>query len=206
MLVSKMSNFLINQIFGTPIVKIENAFQLNSDEKKFIQNLEMDRADVCLFISKNLNVLQSKELDRVKKEINKHASDFIEKIICVSNMFKMTNSWVAQSERVHKTHDHKNAIFSCVYYVDAENAELEFIRHHNFVTQSYFFDLNYNGKNEFNAFNLRFPVTTGDLMIFPGDMLHMGVNLSDKKKTVLGANYFIMGEVGKEETITSLKI
>ena len=53
---------------------------------------------------------------------------------------------------------------------------------------------------------LRFPVTTGDLMIFPGDMLHMGVNLSDKKKTVLGANYFITGEVGKSETITSLKI
>ena len=201
-----MSKIQVNQIFGTPIIKIENAFQLYSEEKEFINNLEMDKADVCLSISKNLHVLKSQELKRIKNLINQYAHEFIEKIICVSNMFKMTNSWIAQSEKIHEEHDHKNAIFSCVYYVDAEKAEIAFVRHHNFLTRSYFFDLNYHNKNEFNAFNLKFPVTTGDLIIFPGDVLHMGINLSNKKKTVLGANYFIMGEVGKSETITSLTL
>tara|TARA_R100000664_G_scaffold30113_1_gene42404 strand:- start:3978 stop:4601 length:624 start_codon:yes stop_codon:yes gene_type:complete len=206
-----MDRYEISQIFGIPILKINKAFELNSKEKEYINSLEMEKKieplpEECLSISKNLYVLESEELKNVKQNINNYVNKYIDEIICVNNLFKMTNSWVVKSKNLHKRHDHKNTILSCVYYVKADNAKLEFSRNYNFITESFYFDLNYHALNVFNSTGWTYPVTTGDLLIFPGNTLHKGINLSDSTKTILAANYFITGEIGKNLCKTSLNI
>ena len=43
-------------------------------------------------------------------------------------------------------------------------------------------------------------------MIFPGWLSHKATNNSNSIKTIIGANYFIRGEVGSDWNTTSLRV
>ena len=198
-------NSNIAQIFGIPVVKVENAYSLNTEELNFIKNIPYDKDNN---VSSDLFLLNkyTSQFKNLKDKINECANKFIKEIICVDNDFELTNSWIARTNKIHKKHNHRNTIFSVVYYVQADNATLKFYREKNFIDETLFSDLNYKSYNNYNSKDMEFEVRTGDIMIFPGYIEHEGINHSDKEKIILGANYFIRGDVGKYENVTSLKV
>ena len=194
------------QTFGIPVVKVKNAYRVSDNELNYIKNLPF-RQRRNAKISDDLFILNKDSiLNNLKKVINECSAKFIREIICVDNDFQMTNSWIARSDSVHSKHNHVNTIFSVVYYVQADDATLRFHREKNFVTESLYCDLSYKSFNHFNSTNMNFEVSTGDIMIFPGYILHEGINHSQNEKIILGANYFIRGDVGKYNNVTSLII
>jgi len=197
-----------SQIFGIPIIKKENVYTLNNDELSYLKTLPVRESDPDngALVGKNVCVLQDEKFKTLREKINECASSYIDDILCVDNEFEMTNSWFAKSKKEHKKHDHKNTIFSVVYYAQAENSIIRFFRSKNIITETFNFDLEYNSYNEFNSTSIDFDVRTGDVIIFPGHLPHKGINYSDKEKIIIGANYFIRGSVGKDRDITSLII
>jgi len=198
------------QIFGVPIVKMENIYLMNNEEINYIKNLPLvtqNKDDESTKVSKDLFLLNNHSIfNNIKNFIDECAKKFVDEVICVDNNFEITHSWIARSTKKHKKHDHKNTIFSIVYYVQADNAIIRFFRERNFVTKSFNCDVNYNKFNIFNSTNVDFEVKTGDIIIFPGYILHEGINDSNNEKIILGANYFIRGDVGNYNNVTSLTL
>ena len=183
---------------------------LHSVALKFVNGFNLVIVDAIsghTKVSKDLFLLNNHSIfNNIKNVIDECAKKFVDEVICVDNNFEITHSWIARSTKKHKKHDHKNTIFSIVYYVQADNAIIRFFRERNFVTKSFNCDVNYNKFNIFNSTNVDFEVKTGDIIIFPGYILHEGINDSNNEKIILGANYFIRGDVGNYNNVTSLTL
>jgi len=199
----------IASIFGTPIMKIESGLQLLKEDIDYIENIPTKEklTDDNVATSRSVFLLDNdKKLTTIKNKMNKNVVDYINKTLCVENKFQMTNSWVARTRKEHHSHDHKNAIVSVVYYVKADDATITFQSRNNWVTKAFNFDLDIYEYNDYNSLSMEYKVKTGDFMIFPGWLTHKATNNSNSIKTIIGANYFIKGEVGSDWNTTSLKV
>lgn len=210
-------NFLINEkgakvqsLYGVPVMLFENAFTMKSAEVEFLKNLEFEGEDEYNVVktSKNKHILNEKaELLVVKDQINHYACKFIDEIISVDNEFEMVQSWVSKTKpgEDHHQHFHPGAIFSLVYYAECEKSEFYFNPKQNFLTKGFNFDYNIKEQNIFNSLEVTYTPKTGDILIFPGWVIHSAKNLGTKNKYIIGANYFIRGDVGDYEKITIVK-
>ena len=51
------------------------------------------------------------------------------------------------------------------------------------------------------------PVSTNDIICFPGDLVHGTTpNLDDEDRMTLGVNFFIKGEIGKNDNYARINI
>jgi hypothetical protein len=197
-------------LFGCPVSIYKDTFYLNKNEFDFILGQELDGVsdDKIVKTSKNVKILNNIELNRVKNLIDSYAKDYVEKIMSVKNIFYLTHSWIARSKKnePHHEHCHQSAIFSVVYYIQADKASITFNGDKNFLTRSFNFEFNYTNFNEFNSMTVELPVKSGDILIFPGYVKHSAKNYSDSEKIVLGANYFVKGKIGVYEKTTLLDL
>jgi len=214
-----MKKFLENQtgysgkvqsLWGVPVMLFENAFSVKPAELEIIKNLEFECEDQNNLVKTSINkhLFNEKiELTVVKDQINHYACKFIDEIICVDNEFEMVQSWVSKTRpgEEHPTHAHQGAIFSLVYYVECEESEFRFNYQQNFLTKGFNFEYNIKNLNIFNSQEVTYKPRTGDILIFPGWVYHKAKNLGNKDKYIIGANYFIRGDVGKYEELTIVK-
>ena len=172
----------VQSLWGVPVMLFENAFSLKPAELEIIKNLEFDNSDdqnnlVKTSIKKQL-FNETIELADVRDQINHYACKFIDEIICVDNEFEMVQSWVT---------------------------ELRFNYQQNFLTKGFNFEYNIKNYNIFNSQEVVYKPRTGDILMAPGYVTHKAKNLGTKDKYVIGANYFIRGDVGNYENITIVK-
>jgi len=204
------TNCKVQSLYGIPVMIFENAFKTKPEELELIKNLKFEGEDENNEVktSKNKHLLNEKiELVGVKDQINYYACKFIDEIISVDNEFEMVHSWVSKTRpgEDHHQHFHPGAIFSLVYYVKCEKSEFCFNPKQNFLTKGFNFDYNIKDYNIFNSLEVTFTPTTGDILIFPGWVLHRAKNLGNSDKYIIGANYFIRGNVGNYEKLTIVK-
>ena len=143
----------------------------------------------------------------VRDKINEYAGKYIDELICVDNEFDIVQSWVSKTEpgTNHHHHHHKGALFSLVYYAQADNSKLTFDSKDNFLTKGFNFDYNVKEQNILNSLEVEFTPKTGDILIFPGYIEHSAENLDNKTKYIIGANYFIRGDIGVYNNTTLVK-
>ena len=200
----------VQSLYGMPVMLFENTFSVKPAELEIIKNLEFECEDQNNVVKTSIkkNLLNEKiELAVVRDQINHYACKFIDEIICVDNEFEMVQSWVSKTRpgEDHHIHAHQGAIFSLVYYVECEKSEFYFDNKQNFLTRGFNFDYNVKEYNIFNSLEVTYKPRTGDMLIFPGWVLHRAKNLGTKNKYILGANYFIRGDVGNYEDLTIVK-
>jgi len=71
------------------------------------------------------------------------------------NKFTMSASWAAKTTRgnSHPPHDHKNCIFSVVYYARCYSGDLVLTTRNNFIEEKWNLDFNYKtNRNIFNSY------------------------------------------------------
>lgn len=200
----------VQSLWGVPVMLFENTFSLKPAELEIIKNLEFEREDQNNLVKTSINkhLFNEKiELAVVRDQINHYACKFIDEIICVDNNFEMVQSWVSKTRpgEEHPAHAHQGAIFSLVYYVECEESEFRFNYQQNFLTKGFNFEYNIKNLNIFNSQEVTYKPRTGDILIFPGWVYHKAKNLGTKDKYIIGANYFIRGDVGKYEELTIVK-
>jgi hypothetical protein len=88
--------------------------------------------------------------------------------------YKLSNYWFQQYEtnNTHKTHQHTNTTFACVYYLEfpEDGPKTSIIEPH---TEKH----------------IQADVKEGDILVFPAHLWHYSPpNLSDKRKTVIAIN------------------
>ena len=117
---------------------------------------------------------------------------------------RITQSWLNYTDtgQNHHRHPHPNSYISGVFYLNA-NPEVDKI---------YFFKEEYKqlliDPQTFNLWNSTswwLPVGTGDLLIFPSNLIHMVDNTINKETRIsLAFNTFPVGLLGDEDHLDSL--
>ena len=166
-----------------------------------------------VYVSSNRNLLNLENLSEIKNDFIQAAKIYTLQVLKINNEFKMTNSWLTKNEKgsKHHAHSHPNTLFSAVTYFDADLLDDSFSQ----------LEWDLPGlKNNFKEFNFTFNILEwinvnclswsviprkNQIIIFPGSVLHHSrVNLSEKPRYCLGANFFISGTVGCDEDINKI--
>jgi len=157
-------------------------------------------------ISRDNHVLDHKALGNLKKDLDKRVTDYFNKIVCTSNSITpyITQSWInyTQTNQFHPRHAHPNSYISGVFYINAQkgNDEIEFYK-----TGYERLLLQVSQLNPFNSSSWKYPVETGDVLLFSSSLQH-GVDnkKGDNTRTSLSFNVFIKGKIGDNAKLTEL--
>ena len=185
-----------------PIYKQSTDFLLTEEEKNIVLEGQFSRQKKGNSISKNVEVLENKNLFRVKNFILSKFDNFITNHLQIENQFVLTQSWISVNYKgdAHHLHTHNNTIFSCVYYIQANSGDLQIKTPLSRIQEGYNFSYNVLNKNIFNWNEYNISVKTGDIIIFPGWLEHQALpNEDDSPRIILGTNYFATGSLGKYE-------
>jgi hypothetical protein len=104
---------------------------LNFNEKQQFKFLEVEKNG---HMSKNVYVLESEELCRLKNDIQNNINFFVYEVLGISDkiQFYITNSWIMKHQINHwaQEHYHNNSLLTGIYYFDVtkETGEIDFIK------------------------------------------------------------------------------
>jgi len=201
---------MINPIYfgAEPIVQVN----LQEDYKKdleYIKTLSFQTKNDGLHITEEDNILELPSLSNLKSIILKAFKEYQDKILEVENDFYISQSWATINRKTsyHGRHHHPNCLFSLVYYLQADDTGLNFMIKQSALQNSFNFHYKIKNHNYHNSTSWKVPVTTGDMMIFPGHLEHWSSpNENDEDRIILGANFFIKGEIGTKEDYSRISI
>jgi uncharacterized protein (TIGR02466 family) len=174
-------------------------------EKNIVESFELQNNDLNFF-SKNFNVLN--QLPDIEKLINYHL-EIYQKTICgieIQN-FYITDSWIAVTPPggKHIIHNHPNSLISGIFYFDVpDQSSINFYLEHT-IFKNFKFYFDYTIPTDYNKQIWKVPVKNSDIVIFPSWIDHdVDINLSDKKRVIIGFNSFVNGNFGNDRYPTRL--
>jgi len=192
----------IEHVFPIAIGKEKLNRDFTEEELSFINNLpiEQNRGN---FLSFDKNVLDRNELSNLKSYILENIYKYLE----ITNPLPsdkttdvyITQSWVSvlkNQNDFHFTHVHKNSVFSGILYIKADNT----VDNISFLDKtSQWRTIQYEPKKWtiYNSPDRVFPVSTGDLLLFPSDLPHaVTPKIGNNKRISLSFNIFVKGALG----------
>ena len=197
-MMNKNLNFLY---FGSlPIIKYNDVYKSNEDEIEYIKSLKYLNKN-GFFLSDSYEILKDVKLKKIKNCINNTFEDYKTNILEIENNFYISQSWttINKNQGFHGAHTHKNTLFSCVLYLQANDSAINFYLNNSAIQNHFNFSYKVKNYNECNSTSWRLPVKTGDLVIFPGHLKHSSEeNKNNEDRIIVGANYFIKDEIGNK--------
>lgn len=144
-------------------------------------------------------VLENPRLSDLKKLINEALNDYLKQIYYPINDVKLlsTISWLNFTDKTqyHHKHYHHNSIVSGCLYINAKR-ESDCIFFTKRATGENW-QLQANNYNAFNSNEFTLPVHTGDLVLFPSNLIHSVPQTDhDYTRISLAFNSFFSGELG----------
>jgi len=202
-----MKEAIIHSIFPTPVYLSKLDRKLTSLELKFVDKNKKDFFKNAGNITSNNNyILNEKPFLNIKKELYLIIKDYFEKIISPSNNITpyITQSWLNYTDKnqYHHKHAHPNSLVSGVFYINCHE-ELDKIKFFNEVYKTIKPEV--KNWNFWNSDSWWFQVKTGDIILFPSNLVHMVENKEGTNTRIsLAFNVFIKGTVGNNKNLTEL--
>jgi uncharacterized protein (TIGR02466 family) len=204
-----MTKPIITNLFPTPIYRCKINRKLNKQELFFIDKTKSEcYANEGNVTSKDNYILNNKEFKILKKEIDVRIQDYFDKIISPSNDITpfITQSWInfTKTNQFHHKHTHPNSIISGVFYI---NCDEKFDKIKFFKEEYSIIKLEIKDWNIWNSQSWWFPLSTGDLIIFPSSLAHMvETKQGTNTRISLAFNVFIKGLIGSNSNLSELKL
>jgi len=198
----------IHQLFPEPVYFSKLERELTKEELKTINKYKKKACPNIGNTASNDNyVLENKTLKNLKKDLHTKVMDYFDKIVCTNNSITpyITQSWINYTEtnQFHPCHFHYNSYVSGVFYISADKK----------VDSIMFYKTNANETirpdvakyNTFNSSSWKFPVETGDALLFNSSLTH-GVEKKKGKnmRISLSFNVFVKGTLGNRKGSTQL--
>ena len=205
-----MKEPIIQNIFPTPIytTKIDRGF--TKQELNFVEQQKKH----CTNNQGNINtkdnyILNRKEFKNIKKFLDKHCKDYLDRIICPKNNIELyiTQSWLNYTEanQYHHRHEHPNSVVSGVLYFDSDIKKDKILFTSSKGYQQIRPDTDKEKFNLWNSHTWFFPVETGNLFMFPSSTIHqVETKKGNNTRISLAFNTFYKGSVGSNVELTEL--
>lgn len=200
--------YKIDGIFPTPVYITSLDRKFSKTEMKAIDKIAKSiHQNESNYISDDSYILEKPVFKKLKKELSAHLLEY-NKIVTQWQNVKpyITQSWLnfTRNDEYHHEHEHPNSMISGVLYVNA-NPEKDMIR---FFNNSYKrIKPEIKNWNLFNSESWWYPVTSGDLLLFPSELTHkVDVKKGDNIRISLAFNSFVKGVLGDKRKISELEI
>ena len=204
---------VVHNMNGLPIQVESTPFRLTNDELNVITNTQYeDPKNNYTSISSNNFLLKDTRLSRIKNFLDERVNNYVENVVEIKDKLVMTQSWttITKKNKHHHSHNHRNSIFSLVFYVSAEgekSGNIVFDHISSRLEEKSSFAFTVKNYNYFNSRSWEYEVHTGDLIIFPSWTFHFTKeNTSDKDRIIIGANYFVEGVLGELKNVDKINI
>ena len=196
---------ITHSLFPTAVTFFEYK-GITEKEIKFITE-QKTRSNQGNTTSIDNNILNSKEMKKIKQFIEKSVKEYFKNIYQPKNNVEpyITQSWCNYTKegQFHHKHAHPNSFISGVFYVQADKTK----------DKIYFYKEEYKQikipAKEYNLFNSEswwFETGTNDLVIFPSNLTHMVEKVVGKERISLSFNTFLKGYIGGDTELTGLHI
>jgi len=177
-----MLNSKLFTLWPVPIYKSE--IPLNTKWLNFIKKIKYNRVYANNgWMSDKFNLLETKQLKTLKKQIIKHLHNY-----------------------TYEHHKHTNSVFSGIYYLQTKKdcGDIFFHNKNNLVNM---FSLSFRKDNFINVNKCLFNLKDGVLLLFPSDVYHGTERMKVKnfERICLSFNVFIKDNIGINESLLELK-
>jgi len=205
-----MTNNFTPIFFGAlPIFRLDGVYKPNENDINYLKSIKYTQDNNGFKLSDSVNILDNLQLVDIKKCIEYNFNEYKKNILEIENDFYISQSWstINKKNSMHTKHNHPNTLFSCVLYVKAINSGITFYNKKSAIQQAFNFSYKIKEYNIHNSSTWKLPVSTGDMVIFPGHIEHSSfVNENDDERIIVGANFFIKGEIGIKENVDRIII
>ena len=202
-----MNNTRIEGLFPTPVLRGSLDRDFTEQELRYVSNSER-KPNIHSTASINGFVLNDTELCSLKEDIYKFIEEYKQIVIDPKREFDLiiTQSWLNWTDTNGSVHPHRhpNSYISGVIYLNAlEGDNISF-----YSPKIPALQIEQNNYNEYNSLEWEFGVKTGDILIFPSNVVHTVETRTANGGTriSLAFNIYPKGVLGSEEMRTFLQI
>ena len=198
---------MIHNLFPTPVAIYKLERKLTEEELVFIKGQET-RPNMGNVTSIDNIILRNHSMTKLRDFIESSVSEYFKNVYSPKHdvSLRITQSWINYTEpgQYHHKHAHPNSFVSGVFYPQA-NRETDKIYFYRDGFQQ--IKLPPSDWNLWNSDSWWFEVGTGDLILFPSNLIHMVETVKGEDTRIsLSFNTFPVGLVGDEMDLTGLKL
>jgi uncharacterized protein (TIGR02466 family) len=198
---------VVTGIFPTPIMFSRLDRPFSSEEIKFVDDCKLDVFNnYGNKVSNNTYVLYDPAMIAIRQFIEFYLDRWFKQIQQPLHNVKpyITQSWFTFTNKggFHYKHVHTNSFVSGVFYFNADRLKDNISFDRSGEDQLLIQVKNYNN---YNSKVWQYPISTGDLILFPSNLYHYVSNTeSEHTRICLAFNVFVEGLLGDEIGLTAL--
>jgi len=166
--------------------------QVDIDEYKKFQKSGLKNTDDFEF-----RILE--QFPKMKQMFTHISNRLIKEGLNYDNKLEISSSWFTKTHKGEQSpmHDHKNCVFSAVYYYGDYDDKVGNLIFKNPIVNLTSYRLNVNKSNRFNTYDIEVTPQAGSLLIFPSYVSHkIDVHKSDIPRLSLAFNMVPVGQYG----------
>jgi len=196
-------------LFSSPVMISTETYPMEKSLYDHIMNMpkEENTGGGENLITADSRVLDNPEFKNLRAFIERYLGYYVKDVMKVNdkNEIYITQSWINynKTNTSHHVHSHPNSIISGVFYIEGEDAPIEFHR------QDKLLDLNliHDEWNIWNSSQWNLDMIKNKLFLFPSKLIHgVAPNESEKLRVSLSFNTFVKGEIGSVKQKTWAQI
>ena len=169
-----------------------NTNQVDVDEYKIFEKSGLKET-----IDFEFRVLE--QFPKMKQMFTHISNRLIKEGLNYDNKLEISSSWFTKTHKGEQSpmHDHKNCVFSAVYYYGDYDDKVGNLIFKNPIVNLTSYRLNVGKSNKFNTYDIEVTPQAGSLLIFPSYVSHkIDVHKSDIPRLSLAFNMIPVGQYG----------
>ena len=169
-----------------------NTNQVDVDEYKIFQKSGLKET-----IDFEFRVLE--QFPKMKQMFTHISNRLIKEGLNYDNKLEISSSWFTKTHKGEQSpmHDHKNCVFSAVYYYGDYDDKVGNLIFKNPIVNLTSYRLNVGKSNKFNTYDIEITPQSGSLLIFPSYVSHkIDVHKSEIPRLSLAFNMIPVGQYG----------
>ena len=169
-----------------------NTNQVDVDEYKIFEKSGLKET-----IDFEFRVLE--QFPKMKQMFTHISNRLIKEGLNYDNKLEISSSWFTKTHKGEQSpmHDHKNCVFSAVYYYGDYDDKVGNLIFKNPIVNLTSYRLNVGKSNKFNTYDIEITPQAGSLLIFPSYVSHkIDVHKSDIPRLSLAFNMVPVGQYG----------